>query len=121
MELHREVWSSHPWQCPRKGWRWYSELWAGEKVGIRHTLDSMIWEGFFHLKDCVIPQGISLLSSTSTTEVMSANSQQSGLEKVVRKGQMTGISPSKEKHLRDTSGKDKLGRIHGRVGAAGPF
>ena len=47
--LPREVWDPHPWRCPRKGWRWHSELWAGDKVGMGHSLDSVVWEGFSNL------------------------------------------------------------------------
>lgn len=59
--------------------------WGGDKVGIGQRVDSMVLEGSSHLKDYVIPQGISLPSSTSATEVMSTNSQQPGLENGVRK------------------------------------
>uniref|UniRef100_A0A674H3P0 Peptidase M14 domain-containing protein n=1 Tax=Taeniopygia guttata TaxID=59729 RepID=A0A674H3P0_TAEGU len=45
--LGREVWSAHPWRCLRNSWRWHSELWAGDKVGIGHRVDSMILAGFF--------------------------------------------------------------------------
>lgn len=54
-------------------------------MGIRHRVDSMVLEGFSNLKDCVIAQGISLLTSRSITEAMSTNNQQFGLEKGVRK------------------------------------
>uniref|UniRef100_A0A8C3RFI3 Uncharacterized protein n=1 Tax=Cyanoderma ruficeps TaxID=181631 RepID=A0A8C3RFI3_9PASS len=49
--LPREVWSAHPWRCPRKGWRWHSGLWAGDKVGIWHRLDLMTLEVFSNLRD----------------------------------------------------------------------
>uniref|UniRef100_A0A8C3DZB5 Dedicator of cytokinesis 1 n=1 Tax=Corvus moneduloides TaxID=1196302 RepID=A0A8C3DZB5_CORMO len=39
--LPRKVWSPHPWRCPRKAWMWHSELWAGNKVGIGYSLDSI--------------------------------------------------------------------------------
>lgn len=32
--------------CPRNSWGWHSELWAGDKVGTRHSWDWMILELF---------------------------------------------------------------------------
>ena len=46
-ELPREVWSAHPWRCPRKGWRWHSVLWAGDKEGIGAQLGTAGLGGLF--------------------------------------------------------------------------
>ena len=51
--LPSELWSAHPWRCPRNSWRWHSGLWAGDKVGMRRSLDSMVWELFSSLCDSV--------------------------------------------------------------------
>lgn len=37
--------------CLKNTWRWYSVLWAGDKVGIGHRLDLRVLEIFFNLSD----------------------------------------------------------------------
>ncbi|XP_051629696.1 uncharacterized PE-PGRS family protein PE_PGRS54-like [Manacus candei] len=49
--LPREVWSAHPWRCPRKAWPWHSVLWAGGQGGDGARGGSMGWEGFSSLRD----------------------------------------------------------------------
>ncbi|XP_058278993.1 acetyl-CoA carboxylase 1 isoform X7 [Hirundo rustica] len=39
--------SPHPWRCPGKDWMWHSGL--GDKVGMSHTLDTMILEASSNL------------------------------------------------------------------------
>lgn len=34
----------HPWRCPRNTWVWHSELWSGDKAGIKGW--TLILEGF---------------------------------------------------------------------------
>lgn len=54
--LPGRCWSPHPWRSSRKEWVWCSVLWAGDKEGIRHRLDSVVfWNLFSNLNDSVIP------------------------------------------------------------------
>lgn len=49
MELPREIWSPHSWRGSRKVFD--VALWAGDKVGIRHSWTGWFWEVFSNLND----------------------------------------------------------------------
>lgn len=42
------------WRCLRNSWRWHWVLWAGDRAGISHNLDSVMLEFFSSLTNPVI-------------------------------------------------------------------